>query len=409
MNASKAFAILLPVTLVIVLASSLFGQASDEIDRGVFKWLYSDETEQIYKKPISIEGLKKNPRAFLNLPVTLRVRFHRIEEGLFVPEFTPFSPEQYLNFSAWDSAARLWDEKKVVTDFPMMFVQKNTEAAQDLVRLNKFDVIEVFGAVTSLFEDKPWFEVKRIWLEKKSELTSTLFSHIRLAEDMFSKGMFELAVGEFDRILLYELSPELAGMLFKRKGESLLVLKKFAEAAVAFSRARSNRPEDAEVYKGWGTALMREGMYENALWTLERSLIFQAKQAPVYARMGYCRGKLADRMIKELSGQRDYLAVTKPADVRRREKQTRLEFDPGRRKVEAIRERITEAAFNEIVERFGLAILDCRKALFIDASYKAADDWKAAMEKRLAEFKGKYETAEEVKPAKKPSKRGKGK
>jgi tetratricopeptide (TPR) repeat protein len=408
MNASRAFAIFLPVALAVVFASSLLGQASDEIDRGVFKWIYSNETEQIYKKPVSIEVLKKNPRAFLNLPVTIRVRFHRIEEGLFVPEFTPFSPEQYLNFSAWDSTARLWDEQKVVTDFPMMFVQKNSEAAQDLVRLNKFDVIEIFGAVTSLFVDKPWFEVKRIWLEKKSELTSTLFSHIRLAEDMFSKGMYDLAVGEFDRILLYELSPELAGMLFKRKGESLLVLKKFAEAAGAFSRARSNRPDDAAVYKGWGTALMREGMYENALWTLEKSLVFQAKQAPVYARMGYCRGKLADRKISRLSGKKDYLTETKPEDVRRRDKQTRLEFDPGRRKVEAIRERITESVFNEIVEQFNAAVLDCRKALFIDPSYTKAAEWQAAMEKRIAAFQKKYETPEEPKPAK-PAKGGKGK
>jgi tetratricopeptide (TPR) repeat protein len=385
----------------------VFG-VTDEIDRGVFKWLYSKDTEQIYKKPVSLDKLSKNPRGYLNLPLTLRVRFHRVEKGLFVPEFTPFSAEEYLNFSAWDSDAQLWVEETVKFDFPLLFVKKDSEAAQDLIRLNKFDVVEMYGEVVSLFEDKAWFEVKRIWLEKKSELTATLFSHIRLAEDMFAKGMFEITVGELDRILLYELSPELAGMLFKRKGESLLALKKYAESAEAFSRARSNRPDDPEVYKGWGTALMREGMYESALWALEKSLVFKAKQAIVYARMGYCRGKLADRMITDLGGKQDYFVETKPENVRRRDKQVRTEFKPFQLEVtEKIRDRVTQAVFTEIVERFNMAILDCQKSLFIDPSNVAAANWQSAMEKRLAEFKDKYKKPVEPKPEK-PAKKGKG-
>jgi tetratricopeptide (TPR) repeat protein len=226
---------------------------------------------------------------------------------------------------------------------------------------------------------------------------------------MFHKGMFELAVGELDRILLYELSPELAGMLFKRKGESLLSLKKYAESAVSFASARSNRPDDPEVYKGWGTALMKEGMYENALWALEKSLVFQAKQAAVYARMGYCRGKLADRKIKKLGGRKEEaIGKTKPEDQRRRDKQTRSEFRPFLQEVTAkIRDRITESEFLNIVEQFDLAILDCRKALFIDPANVDATRWKNAMEKRLGEFKERYKAPKEPEP-KESGKRGKG-
>ncbi|MHC5035877.1 MAG: tetratricopeptide repeat protein [Planctomycetota bacterium] len=402
MNTSRLLILILPLIAVGILAHPAFG-VTDEIDRGVFKWLYSKDTEQIYKKPLSMKTLQGNPRAYYNIPVTLRVRFHRVETGLFVPEFTPFSIEEHLNFSAWDADAALWEENEIKSDFPLLFVKKDSGAAQDLIRLKKFDVVEVFGAVVSLFENQPWFEVERIWLAKKSELTNTLFSHIRLAEDMYAKGMFELTVGELDRILRYDLSGDLAGMLFKRKGESLLALKKYPEAIRAYSRSNRTRRSDADVYRGWGTALMHVGDYEMALVALEKSLVYKAKQANIYAKMGYCRGKLADIRVAELSVDKDYIKEFKPEHIRRRDKQVRTEYDPGRMVVtEKIRERITETEFLEIIAEFELAILDCRKALFIDASNTAALDWKEAMEKRLGEFKKKYTAPEKPKPRKKP-------
>lgn len=383
--------------------------ATDEIDRGAFKMLYSRDTQVVHRKAVALKALAENPRAYLNLPIKVRVRFHRVEKGLFVPEFTPFGPESHISFSAWDAGSPLWSETVMKEDFPFMFVEKDTGAAQDLVRLRQFDIVEIFGEVVSLFEDKPWFEVTRIWLEKKSPLTTTLFSHIRLAEDMYEKGMYDLCVGELDRILGYELSADLAAMLYKRKGESLLIQNKYPEAAEAFAQSAYYSPEDAEVFKGWGTALMQQGEYAWAFQNLENSLVYHAKQAPVYARMGYCRAKMADALIKQLSVDEDAIQALKPEDIRRRDKQVRDEYDPGRLGVTAkIRERITEEAFLDIIKTYDLAILDCRKALFIDPTLTSALDWQQSIEKRLAAFKDKYKKPEEpVKPAEKPADPGK--
>ncbi|GEM_PF-2576300 len=402
MKTTKIVLSALTVGLTLVFVLPALG--ADEIDRGFFKWLYSKETERIYKNPISLEKLRKDPKSFLSLHVTLSLRFHRIEHGLTVPEFTPFD-DSYLNFSVWDSKAALWEEEVVRDDFPFMFVPKDSPAAQDLVRLREFDVIEVYGRVESLFEDKPWFQVTDIWLRKKSELTTTLFSHIRLVEDMFAKGMYELTVGELNRILNYELSDDLGGMLFKRKGESLLALEKYSEAAVAFEKSNRLRPDDALVYRGWGRALAGVGKYDQSLWALEKSLVYRAKQPDVYAWKGYCRGKMTDQRIQDLSVDKDYLAETRPEDIRRREKKVREEYDPGRLEVtRRMRSRITRKVYEDILASYDLAILDCRKALFVLPSDAFASETLENIRSRRREFIKKYGPKKETpKPAKSAS------
>jgi len=407
MKAFKVTAYVLVGGILVTMAASAWA-ATDEIDRGGFKLLYSKDTKLIHRKPISLAELQGNPRAYLNLPIKLRVRFHRVEKGLFVPEFTPFTPEYHINFSAWDANSQLWDEETMKVDYPLLFVEKDEMTAQDLIRLNKFDIIEIYGEVVSLFKNKPWFQVTRIWLEKKSPLTNTLFSHIRLAEDMFEKGLFDLCVGELDRILNYELSSDLAAMLNKRKGQSLLNQSKYTEAERAFAQSREHRSEDAAVYRGWAISLMHMGEYARALDLFESSLIYKAKQASVYASMGYCRAKVADLEIQGLSADKDYLKKVRPEDIRRRDKKIRTEYDPGKVEVtQKIRERLTAESYEGIIHTFDLAVLDCRKALFIEPTHADALEWQASIEKRLAAFKKRMQTPKPASaPVKPPAKKG---
>ncbi|MCU0722766.1 MAG: tetratricopeptide repeat protein, partial [Planctomycetes bacterium] len=292
---------LLALAVVLVAGSWIspsVNAAEDELDRGIFKALYSPETKRAEMQPISLKEMQRVPSAFMNVYARMTVRFNRVESGsIFVPEFTLFDPEDYLNFSVWDVSADLWLENEMKRDCPFLFVDKDTEAAQHLLRLGRFDIIEVYGVVKSLFENKPWFEVLRIELKEKSDLTSTLFAHIRLVEDMFEKGVYDLAIAEIDRIFNYEISDEVKGMLYKRRGESLLHLHKYAEAEATFVEAEAIRPQDGQICKGWAEALMGSGNYESAISQFERSLVFEARQADVYAKKGYCRAKIADAML----------------------------------------------------------------------------------------------------------------
>jgi tetratricopeptide (TPR) repeat protein len=360
------------------LVSSRAFSAEDELDRGIFKTLYSPETRRAEMQPISLKEMQRNPSAFLNVYVRVAVRFNRIETGnIFVPEFTLFDPEDYLNFSVWDVSADLWLENEMKKDCPFFFVAKSSEAAQDLLRLGRFDIIEVFGEVKSLFEGRPWFEIVRCELKAKSDLTSTLFSHIRLVEDMFEKGVYDLAIAEIDRIFLYEISDEVKGMLYKRRGESLLRIHKYAESEATFANAMEIRPQDGQICKGWAEALMGAGSFESAIEQFERSLVFEARQADVYAKKGYCRAKIADEMM--LSDE-VYEASKDP------KAKTGLEASP-RYAAGPIKDKISESRVETILSLYDESVLDCRKALFIDPAHALAAEWKTSIETRAQKLR----------------------
>jgi tetratricopeptide (TPR) repeat protein len=390
MKTPTLFALALVLGVGALLAPCAFS-SEDELDRGIFKALYSPETKRAEMQPVSLKEMQRVPSAFLNVYTRMTVRFNRVESGeIFVPEFTLFDPEDYLNFSVWDVSADLWLEKEMKSDCPFLFVNKETEAAQHLLRLGRFDIIEVFGEVKSLFEGKPWFEVIRIELKKKSDLTSTLFAHIRLVEDMFDKGVYDLAIAEIDRIFNYEISDEVKGMLFKRRGESLLRIHKYAEAEATFTEASAIRPQDAQICKGWAEAQMGAGSYEAALLQFERSLVFEARQADVYAKKGYCRAKIADEM---LVNREVYEA---PKDVK-----AKAGFEPSPRYAAGpIKEKISDSRVEAILAVYEEALLDCRKALFIDSAHVQAAEWKAGIETRLQKLRETYYGKAGTPPAK---------
>lgn len=378
MKATKLF--LLALIAGSWLCASAVG-VEDEIDRGIFKSLYSPETRRAEMQPISLKEMQRVPSAFLNVYVRVTVRFNRIESGdIFVPEFTLFDPEDYLNFSVWDVAADLWLEKEMKADCPFLFVGKETEAAQHLLRLGRFDIIEIFGQVKSLFESKPWFEVIRIELKKKSDLTSTLFAHLRLVEDMYEKGVYDLAIAEIDRIFTYEISDDVRGMLYKRRGESLLRLHKYAEAEATFVEATAIRPQDGQVCKGWAEALLGAGQYESAISQFERSLVFEARQADVYAKKGYCRAKIADEMLI------DREVYETPKDPK-----AKAGFEPSPKYASGpVKEKLSESRYEDIMAIYEEALLDCRKALFIDPAHALAAELKAGIEVRTQKLRESF-------------------
>jgi cellulose biosynthesis protein BcsQ len=105
---------------------------------------------------------------------------------------------------------------------------------------------------------------------------------------------------------------------------------------------------------------------------------------------------LTDAHVQELSADKDYLEEVKPEDLRRRDKKVRDEYDPGKLEVtRKIRSRMTERLYKEILDKYEMALLDCRKALFIDPVNALAMQTQRNIERKMAEFKAKYETQEE--------------
>ncbi len=339
----------------------------DEIDKGIFKHIYVPDTRRMNYEPVPLKNIIDNPKHYFNSYVTLKCRFHRLEEDLTVPEFTPFNSSVHLAFSVWDITANLWDRAEMTSDYPMFFVDRTTDESQKLLRAKRFDVILIYARVETLFDGMPWFQVTDIKFLEKNQLNITLFTHIKLAEDMAAKGQHDLAVEELRRTLQYDANNELRAILYKRLGKSYMEIGKYSEASDALESSYSAKSGDYEVYTLWGDASMNLGKYSQAVNFYNLSLKYLGKQADVYAKIGYCYAKLADEKINSIRSGSTVRKEKKPEEVRRRDKQTRLEFTPAKTGQYAVeRKHLTMAAKDEIIGLYEQGIRECRKALFID-------------------------------------------
>ncbi len=349
---------------------ALSGSASaieDELDKGIFKHLYVPETRRMNYEPIPLKNILENAKHYYNSYVTLKCRFHRLEEDLTIPEFTPFNSSVHLAFSVWDISANLWNRDEMTSDYPMFFVERGTDESQKLLRAKRFDVVLIYARVETLFDSRPWFNVSDIRFLEKNALNITLFTHIKLAEDMADKGQHDLAVEELRRTLQYDANDELRSMLFKRLGKSLMAIGKYAEASAAFESSYGAKSGDYEVYMYWGDASMNLGKYSEAINFYNLSLKYLGKQAEVYAKIGFCYAKVADEKINKVRSGSTVFKEKKPEEVRRRDKQTRLEFSPPKAGQFAVeRRQLTLAMKDEIIALYDQGIRECRKALFID-------------------------------------------
>lgn len=353
-----------------VLAGALASPAAameDELDHGIFKYLYTKETRRMYYDPIPLKKIIDSPQRYQNSYVTLKCRFHRLEEDLAIPEFTLFNPANDLAFSVWDISAKLWNREEMTDDYPLFFVDRGSDFAQKLLRAKRFDVILIYGKVEAIFDGLPWFTVNEIKFLEKNQLNLTLFTHIELAEDMSRRGENDLAVEELQRALQYDLNSELEAMLYKRLGQNFMAIGKYEEAFAALEASWAAKKGDAEVYGLWGEAAMAQGKYREAIQFFNLSLRYLGKQADVYAKTGYCYAKVADGLINEVRAGVSVRKEKPREDVRRREKKIRGEYAPPDQGQFARKRRaLTIGIRDEILALYDQAMRECRKALFID-------------------------------------------
>jgi tetratricopeptide (TPR) repeat protein len=381
----------------------------DELDHGLFKYMYTKETRRRFYDPINLDLLLQNPKHYLNSYVTIKCRFHRLEEDLAIPEFTPFSATTHLAFSVWDISTKLWKREEMTGDYPLFFVERGSDAEQKLLRSKTFDVILLYGKVETFFNNLPWFMVTNIKFLEKNELNLTLFTHIQFAEDLARKEQHDLAVEELTRTLDYDANTELKAMLYKRLGTSLFKINKYTEAAKAFENSFYHLKGDYEVYSLWGDSEMNRGKYRQAIKLYNLSLKYLGKQAEVYGKIGYCYAKVADEMIKQIRSGEAARKEKKPGEVRRREKQVRGEWAPPQTGQFARKRRaLTLSLKSEIEALYNQGIRECRKALIVDPSLPDEDnhleDVKSKKKQFIEWIDKEFAATEEAPPAGKSGK-----
>ncbi len=110
---------------------------------------------------VPLEKLQADPVGWKDVPVILTLQFGQKYRS-FNPFYTRFTPDQYLNFSAWSDGAELWDREQYRKVHPFFFVERNDGFARRLGETATRARFTCRAIVRDVFRGEPWIQVSEV-------------------------------------------------------------------------------------------------------------------------------------------------------------------------------------------------------------------------------------------------------
>jgi hypothetical protein len=196
-------------------------------------------------KTVSLAKIIDDPNAFKAVPVNFVIQFHETT-GFFNPFFTNFTPERYLNFSAWGEKQALWMPEDFANSHPLFFVAKSSPHAATILKLAPFARLRVKGVVTSTFMGKAWIDIREVKAEGTS-LTSSALGHIIAGDKLAMQDRHNAAIQHYMKAYGDKNLPDPARAVVAGKlGRSYVAVQKPLEAQKHLGTAIKLDPEDEE-------------------------------------------------------------------------------------------------------------------------------------------------------------------
>ncbi len=195
---------ILPTLLGLLAAAAPFAAAQD--DEGIFApfarelGLAKDPTAP---HETTLATLRGNPDAYRNVRVILTLQMNE-RTNFWNPFFTRFTPDNYVNFSAWGDEQRLWVAAEYGNEFPLFFVDRRSEPARKILAAEPFQRFRVTAIVRDTFRGMPWIEVTKVKSLSEKLARGTLVHGAR-GRKWMEAGKWALAANEFDRAIAGDL------------------------------------------------------------------------------------------------------------------------------------------------------------------------------------------------------------
>jgi tetratricopeptide (TPR) repeat protein len=209
------------------------------------------------ERPIGLQEIRRNPEGFRNLRVAFVGQFHGLER-MYVPFFTFFTPEEYVNISAWADEQNLFDPQDYGDDFAYLFISKDNTAIQELVRLRRYERFRAEGIVRNIFKGIPWIEIKKVEVEEGRWTDERLTRMVR-GLHAERQGDWRTAYTEYSMLDLKELPPRGVAEAWKRMGIVQRRMGQNQKAIECLREALELRPGDAEASQELNQALVAIG------------------------------------------------------------------------------------------------------------------------------------------------------
>jgi len=274
------------------------GGATDALARGSRKQTGSYET-------IGLAKLRANPKAFIGKRISFDCFFAGLGR-IYQPFTTPFVAEQYLNFHVWEPGTKLWDNRDRRNAYLFCFIPRDLDKQTNyIMKRQTYETIRIFGRVTVVYADHPWFEVEDVEASAMPSISETALKHIMVGIKSVRNGQFGMAEKSFDEAVRENLPVDAQNFAQRELGGTYYELGKYEEAADAFDKAARLGKGDAWVSLRLGQSQSRaadadthEGRKRQKLTLALRNLEEARKRDPsnpdVHAEIGWVKAKLGD-------------------------------------------------------------------------------------------------------------------
>jgi len=210
------------------------------------------------ERAITLQEIRKNPEGFRNFKVEFVGQFHALER-MYVPFFTFFTPEEYVNISAWGDEQDLFDPQDYGDDFAYLFLAKDNTATQQLVRLRRYERFRAEGIVRNIFKGIPWIEIKKLEVEEEGRWTDERLTRMVRGLHAERQGDWRAAGTEYSMLDVKELPPRGAAEVWKRLGMAQRRTGQTQKAIDSLRESLELRPGDREASEELNQALVATG------------------------------------------------------------------------------------------------------------------------------------------------------
>lgn len=159
-------------------------------------------------KDVEIEEVLQNPEVFKGQAIRFELMYNSYgDDNIWLPFYTPFTPDHFLPFSGWSPRAEIWNADVYARPMRTLFIEKHSHELDvyNWPARQKFAVIEIEGTVKSVFEKIPWIHVTDISAVDDAQFSTESLGAMIRALELKAEGS-PAAASELERVLAMNLS-----------------------------------------------------------------------------------------------------------------------------------------------------------------------------------------------------------
>lgn len=225
--------------------SKMMTEAGDMVSRRDFSL---DPTKKF--RAVPLRELMVRPAEYKSIDVVFQAVFHRYE-SVYVPFYTPYTPEDYVALSVWPGDVKLSDLQERKKDMPFVFVRKSNPYLKNFLNLEMYSAVEIKGTVMNDFHGYPWIEAMYIEVQSGPIYSKAMLHHLINGFELADKGNLEKASEHMQKAMSLNPPPSEAASV-----QRFLTRKDVAAAAVV--HAETQRAKETEVSALQKTVEMQE-------------------------------------------------------------------------------------------------------------------------------------------------------